>query len=323
MLDWASIRLAKTATWIVTEAAAIRPDEQVLIAADDRSDFAVVQALVSAVAAVGAEPTVVIMPARSVAGAPATPILQRAVDGAQVVICPTSTVIHFSPHIRRALDAKRIRLISVSIDAATMQSGAATADPAEVAAVTRALYAVLAPARELRLTSANGTDFRCSVADRLPNLSIGLAREPGQIGTFPFGETPYAPVEGTAEGVVVLDGPVHMIGHLTTPIRYDVTAGRVTKISGGREADQLRRLIEGVENADVIAEVSVGTNPAANLEGDIQEAKKRRGTAHVAIGNATGLRGLTYSPLHIDGLVRRPTVYADGAVIVDDGRLAL
>ncbi|MCS6801332.1 MAG: aminopeptidase [Chloroflexota bacterium] len=321
MMDWAAIALAKTASWVVNEAAATQPGEQVLIVADHRSDPAVVQALTAAVAAVGAEPTVAVMPARPVAGAPATAIVQHAVDGATLVICPTTTVIHFSPRIRQALDEKRIRLISISIDRETMTHGAAAADPDEVAAITTRLYEVLAPARELRVWSANGTDFTCSVADRLPNLSIGRAREPGRIGTFPFGEVPHAPIEGSMNGVVVYDGPVHSIGHLTAPIRLTVRDGRVTAIEGGAEADQLRALIGGVENADVVAEVSIGTNPKANLAGDIQEAKKRWGTVHVGLGNSTGLRGRTFSPLHIDGLIVRPTVWADGHLIVREGQL--
>lgn len=320
-MDWGAVALAKTASWVVNEAAATQPGEQVLIVADHRSDFAVVEALAAAVTAAGAEPTVAVMPARPVAGAPATEVVQRAVDGATLVICPTTTVIHFSPRIRQALDEKRTRLISISIDRQTMVSGAAAADPAEVAAITTRLYEVLAPARELRLWSANGTDLVCSVADRLPNLSIGLAREPGRIGTFPFGEVPHAPIEGTSQGAVVFDGPVHTIGHLSAPIRLTVRDGRVVAIEGGPEADRLRDLIDGVENADVIAEVSIGTNPKANLSGDIQEAKKRWGTAHVGLGNSTGLRGRTFSPLHLDGLVRRPSVWADGQLIVDEGRL--
>lgn len=322
-MDFSAITLAKTATWVVQKAAAVKSGEQVLIAADFRSDDAVVQALTTAVYVAGGEPTVAYMTARQVAGSPASRIMQHAVDGADVVICPTTTVIHFTPHIRKALDEKRIRLISISIDRHTMTSGAASADPEEVAAVTRRLYEILAPAKALHITSANGTDFRCSIEGRLPNLSIGMAREPGQIGTFPFGEVPHAPIEGTAEGHVFFDGPMHTVGHLTGPIRYVVREGKVVSIEGGAQAAQLRALTSGVENADVIGEVSVGTNPAADLLGDVQEAKKRRGTSHIALGDATGLRGVTHSALHIDGVIQRPAVRADGILVVNEGTLVI
>ena len=199
----------------------------------------------------------------------------------------------------------------------------AQTDPAEVRALTQRVYDVLAPASSMRITAENGTEFRCSIEGRLPNLSIGRADEPGRIGTFPFGEVPHAPIEGTAEGTVVFDGPMHTVGQLSEPIRYEVRAGRVVEVAGGAQADRMRELIETTENADVIGEVSVGTNPGARFEGDVQEAKKRLGCVHIAVGDATGLRGLTWSPLHIDGVIRRPTVWADETLVVRDGELAI
>lgn len=320
-MDWATATLARTARWLVDSAAAVKPGENVLIAADFKSDDAVVQSIVAAVMAAGGDPTVAFMTPRNVAGSPASRIIQHAVDGADVVICPTTTVIHFTPHIRKALDEKRCRLISLSIDRETMTNGAAAADPAEVAAVTKALYAILAPAKRLRMTSENGTDFSCSIEDRLPNLSIGMALEPGKIGTFPFGEVPHAPIEGSTNGRIVLDGPIHTIGHLDEPITYEVKDGKIVAITGGRQAAELRAKVAGIENADVIGEVSVGTNPMARWDGDVQEVKKRRGTAHVALGDATGLRGITHSPVHIDGVIHRPNVWADDILIVENGTL--
>jgi leucyl aminopeptidase (aminopeptidase T) len=322
-MEWAVFSLAQRASWVVREMAAVRPGEQVLVAADYASDFAVVEALTAAVAAAGAEPTVAVMPPRTHAGAPATRVMWHAADGADVVICPSTTVLHFTREIRQALTERRIRLVSISIGRDQMLNGAGAADPAEVRALTQRVYDVLAPARALRITAENGTDFACSVEGRLPNLSIGRADEPGRIGTFPFGEVPHAPIEGTAEGTVVFDGPMHTVGQLREPVRYEVRSGRVVEVTGGEQADRIRQLIETTENADVIGEVAVGTNPGARFEGDVQEAKKRLGCVHIAVGDATGLRGETWSPLHIDGVIRRPTVWADETLVVRDGQLAL
>jgi leucyl aminopeptidase (aminopeptidase T) len=322
-MEWAVFSLAQRAGWVVREMAAVQPGEQVLVAADYASDFAVVEALTAAVAAAGAEPTVAVMPPRLHAGAPATRVMWNAVNGADVVICPSTTVLHFTKEIRQALTEKRIRLVSISIGRELMLEGAGAADPAEVRALTQRVYDVGAPASSMRITAENGTEFRCSIEGRLPNLSIGRADEPGRIGTFPFGEVPHAPIEGTAEGTVVFDGPMHTVGQLSEPIRYEVRAGRVVEVAGGAQADRMRQLIEANENADVIGEVSVGTNPGSRFEGDVQEAKKRLGCVHIAVGDATGIRGLTWSPLHIDGVIRYPTVWADETLVVRDGELAI
>ena len=42
-----------------------------------------------------------------------------------------------------------------------------------------------------------------------------------------------------------------------------------------------------------------------------------RDVALFAVGDATGLRGLTWSPLHIDGVIRRPTMWADERLVVE------
>ena len=322
-MEWTVFSLAQRASWVVREMAAVQPGEQVLVAADYDSDFAVVEALTVAVAAAGAEPTVVVMPPRPHAGAPATRVMWHAANGADVMICPSTTVLHFTREIRQALTDKRLRLVSISITREEMLHGAGATDPAEVRVLTQRVYEVLAPARVLRIKAENGTEFSCSVEGRLPNLSIGRADEPGRIGTFPFGEVPHAPIEGTAEGTVVFDGPMHTVGQLLEPVTYTVRAGRVVEVAGGEQADRLRELIETTENADVIGEVSIGTNPGARLGGDVQEAKKRLGCVHIAVGDATGLRGETWSPLHIDGVIRRPTVWADETIVVLDGELAL
>ena len=44
-MEWAVFSLAERASWVVREMAAVRPGEQVLVAADYASDFAVVEAL--------------------------------------------------------------------------------------------------------------------------------------------------------------------------------------------------------------------------------------------------------------------------------------
>jgi leucyl aminopeptidase (aminopeptidase T) len=40
--------------------------------------------------------------------------------------------------------------------------------------------------------------------------------------------------------------------------------------------------------------------------------EKAAGTVHVAIGDDAGIGGDTEAPVHLDGIIRDPTVYADG-----------
>ena len=45
------------------------------------------------------------------------------------------------------------------------------------------------------------------------------------------------------------------------------------------------------------------------------------GTAHLAFGTSVGLGGVNMAGVHIDGVLRRPTVELDGVRVVADGRL--
>ncbi|ELY56024.1 leucyl aminopeptidase (aminopeptidase T) [Natronococcus amylolyticus DSM 10524] len=112
------------------------------------------------------------------------------------------------------------------------------------------------------------------------------------------------------------------LGQLSEPITLEIEDGFVTDVNGGEQADELRTLIkESDENAGNLAEFAIGTNPKAKLIGNLAEDKKRAGTVHFAIGDNESLGGSLKSEIHLDGVVRTPTVYLDDQVVVDDGEL--
>jgi leucyl aminopeptidase (aminopeptidase T) len=54
---------------------------------------------------------------------------------------------------------------------------------------------------------------------------------------------------------------------------------------------------------------------ASELVGSVLLDEKAAGTVHVAIGDDASIGGDTEAPLHLDGIIREPTVYADGAEV--------
>ena len=69
------------------------------------------------------------------------------------------------------------------------------------------------------------------------------------------------------------------------------------------------------------AQLGIGTNPAAILTGKILEDEKVEGTAHLAFGTNTGIGGENEASVHIDGLIKLPTIELDGRVVMHEGRL--
>ena len=132
------------------------------------------------------------------------------------------------------------------------------------------------------------------------------------------------PSEEQAEGVFIVDGSMAGIGDLAgkTPITIKVEGGYAVEITGGPEADELWSKLEAVgKKAFHTAELGVGTNDAAKIIGNILEDEKVMGTVHIALGNNMSMGGTFDVPIHLDGIIKDPTLELDGKVIMDSGKL--
>jgi len=113
------------------------------------------------------------------------------------------------------------------------------------------------------------------------------------------------------------------LGILREPFgRIEVSDGKVTSMAGSAGAEHFWQVIEEKdETAKNIGEFALGTNPACRPYTSLREAKKTRGTCHVAVGDNRSLGGNVMSPLHVDLIFAQPTVYADDRMILQDGKI--
>jgi len=97
-------------------------------------------------------------------------------------------------------------------------------------------------------------------------------------------------------------------------LRFEVEDGFVTDISDDEVREQVEAGAEEVgRDAYNLAELGIGTNVAVTeLVGSVLLDEKAAGTVHIAIGDDAGIGGDTDAPLHLDGIITDPTVYADG-----------
>jgi leucyl aminopeptidase (aminopeptidase T) len=193
----------------------------------------------------------------------------------------------------------------------------------------RAAIKALDGAGRCRITAANGTDLVVSIAGR-PALEVTPIKKRGQMmGPVPlWAEVAYAAVEDQTEGTFVVDGVMLGIGvpgQVTQPITWRVKGGRAVAIEGGPEAERLREVIRGVENADVIGEFAFGTS-AKSPFGSPSE-KGRIGTVHLALGDNHNAYpgGQNVSVLHLDGVVLNASlqIVETGKYILKDGEWVL
>ena len=90
-----------------------------------------------------------------------------------------------------------------------------------------------------------------------------------------------------------------------------------------RIVTRIIQLIDTVENADNIAEIGLGLNPASLLNGGFQEEKKARGTCHIAMGDDLYYDGNHKCDVHLDMIMYKPTALIDKIVVVDTGTLMM
>lgn len=194
-----------------------------------------------------------------------------------------------------------------------------SADYEQIAAYTLALEEQLRGSRSARITSPQGTDLALSLAGREWRVDTGILRGRGAYGNLPAGEVYVAPVEDSAEGVLVIDKSLPGL-LLSEPVQLTVERGVVTRVEGGAGAEYLRKAIaQHGDTARVIAELGIGTNPVARLQGNIITDEKALGTIHIAIGRNDFLGGKNASATHIDGVVGRPTLEIDGRTVLREG----
>ena len=238
-----------------------------------------------------------------------------------VVLCPTTKSLTHTDS-RRAASAKGVRVATLPGVTEEVMVRCMNADYHRIAERTFKLCALLEQAATVRVTAPAGTDVTMPIKGRTAHASSGLFREKGLWGNLPTGEAYLAPLEGQSNGVVVVDGSMAGVGMTTAPIRIVVRDGYATEITGGAEAGRLRALLEPHgKDAYTVAEFGIGTNDQAILTGLILEDEKVMGTIHIAFGDNKSMGGSVRVASHLDGLVRRPTVWLDDTMIMEDGKL--
>jgi leucyl aminopeptidase (aminopeptidase T) len=293
----------------------LRRRERVLVVADNAS-IAVARTLYSQLLALGYDASLITMKPRNMNGEEPTAAVAAAMPRADVALLATSKSLSHT-RARQAASAAGTRIASMpGITKQMLERGAMIADYAKVGRITARLARMLRGAERMRITTAKGTDLVASCKGRKLMLDTGIYRKKGEWGNLPAGEVYFAPVEGTAEGVVVIDGA--LFGRVSKPVKVTIHDGRVASVAGSKK---LAEVLRKYENADNVAEIGIGTNYAARIIGNVLENEKVLGTCHVAFGNSTALGGCIYSSVHIDGVIKKPTVEADGKVIMEDGKL--
>jgi leucyl aminopeptidase (aminopeptidase T) len=241
---------------------------------------------------------------------------------ADVVVAPTIQSISHTEARKAASDAG-VRVASMPGVTEEMLARVMGADMKMLRKRGTLLSRVLGAGAEARITSPHGSDLRLGLSGRTAIVDAGVLSKRGAFGNLPCGEAFIAPLEGTSEGTLVVDGSIAGIGKLDTPVELTIGDGHLSDASGAEGARLMELLTEHGPDGTNVAELGIGTNEEAIVTGNILEDEKILGSAHVAFGASAAIGGTVQVPVHLDCVVLEPTVEVDGTTIVEAGELTL
>ena len=312
--------LRQAARSALTQCMAVTGGESVLVITDEELRE-IGYAFFEEANKLGAEAAIVEMVPRSRDGEEPPEFIARMMSMVNVVLAATSRSLSHTL-ARRQANAAGARIASMPGITKDSMVRTLAADYETIARLSENVAEILSTGKSARITSLGGTDITMSLAGRTGKPDTGIYRTPGDFGNLPAGEAFIAPLEGTAEGILVIDGAMSGVGALKDAIRMRVESGYVTEITGGPGAKVLEESITHLgKAARNIAELGVGTNDRAMITGKVLEDEKVLGTVHVALGNNIGFGGTVDVPIHLDGIMLKPTLFIDDKAVIKDGVL--
>jgi len=307
--------LGTAATTAVEQCLGLGADESCVVITDDKRR-PIGEALYNAAAAVSDETVLFQYPPGDQHGEEPPAPVAAAMATADAFLAPTTKSLSHTRARGEACDAGARGATLPGITEEVFVTGL-DADYDAIAAHCDDVLAQVAGADEIRVTAPAGTDITVEPGDRPWHTDTGIVHDAGDFSNLPAGETFVAPER--ANGTYVVDGTMRPHGLLDDgqQLRFEVEDGYVTEISDDEIRAQIEVAAEAVgRDAYNLAELGIGTNVGVtDLVGSVLLDEKAAGTVHVAIGDDAGIGGDTDAPLHLDGIIREPTVHADGAVI--------
>ena len=192
----------------------------------------------------------------------------------------------------------------------------------------------LKAAREMRVTSAAGTDLRIALAGARVGGVWGFTTKPGTLTHWPAGLVLAFPAAGSVAGTLVLArGDVNLTfkRYLADPVRLDIADDHVTAIVGESvDADLMRGYFSawGDPSAYAVSHVGWGLNRGARWDAmTFYDKAEFNGTELRAFaGNflySTGANEVAgrHTLGHFDLPLRACTIALDGVAVVRDGLL--
>jgi leucyl aminopeptidase (aminopeptidase T) len=176
-------------------------------------------------------------------------------------------------------------------------------------------------AKEISIKTQSGTDlsFRCK--ERKGLINDGTLKEKCTLCNLPAGEAGISVTENSADGNLVIDVSLSDI-ELKNPVKMKLVKGEISQIEGYEEANILKSVFEKQnKTARILSGFSLGLNKKAITIGNALNDGKVLGNCRIAFGDNVNIGGKNKSDIHIDAVLKSPTIHIDGDEVMKDGML--
>ncbi|MFC1929952.1 aminopeptidase [Chloroflexota bacterium] len=304
----------------------VKLGERMLVIADNEGGpMWTGQLVMNLVNSMGAEAVMAVITTPKISGEEPPPPIAAAMKSVDAILYVSDNGSLVHTNARKEATAVGVRYYSIiQIPLDDLKEGVSVTDLRLIQKQTEKLAQRLTQAKVARLTTPFGTDITLSLAGR---EGIPLNPRSKIVSSLPdYAEAAIAPVEGTAEGIVVADLAVAGWGYLfRNPLRYTVKAGKIVDIAGdAQDTDRMHKIVGADENATNIAELGIGTSHV--IPGPIRGSRRdaaRLGTAHIGIGRNNDIGGETWSSIHFDTLMSQAIVELDDQCVLREAALLI
>lgn len=309
-------KLTEISKNVLASCLGLKANETFLVVTDDvKKELA--ESLYEAGKQLGAESMLVVMKERTKSGEEPPAAIATAMTQANVVVCITKHSLTHTQARKQAAAAGARLATMPGITEDMFLEGAISADYIKVKELTEQVTGVLTQGGKVAIEK-DGHTLTFSIAGRNGVPSTGMYLNPGESGNLPSGEAYIAPMEGTAEGRILIDGSVAGIGKLQSPLLLTIAQGRIIEAEGA-DAPRLLQIL-GDGDGRLLGEFGIGTNDKARITGVVLEDEKVYGTIHVAFGSNNTFGGTIAAGVHIDCVVNKPNIYIDDKLMMENGR---
>lgn len=192
--------------------------------------------------------------------------------------------------------------------------------------------------KEIRLTSREGTDLVMRRDGRKVHRQLGIADKPGVWDNFGFAMVTCAPLEDSANGVIIVpegDALLQMGRTVKERMKLTLKDGKIVSIEGGETARAVQQWLERWEDPESfgVSHIGWGLHPGAVWTGSPRfspvDGESYRGSILIAFGSNdmnlpaeySGVGGTRHCRSHLDVPLLTHSFVLDGEKVVDEGRI--